>query len=132
MCFADYFSRHPTSASIPISGEEKKFKNLIDSFKFMLKKADKIPPNRITASTPVQNDVIQTVQRKQTEQHAFRYSRNTKQSHSINPLMVNVCTKSKPNVNTYDQKITKRFRGPNKKDMSSIERADTPPDYPNY
>ena len=116
MGFAHYFSRHPTSAAIPISKEDENFViNLIDSFKFMLKKADKISSNRITASTPVQNDVIQTSERKQTEQHAFSHSGNTKQSDSINPLIVNVCTRSKPNVNTFDQKITKRFRGPNKR-----------------
>ena len=96
----------------------------------MLKKADRISSNRITASIQVQNDVIQTSERKQTKQHAFSHSRNTKQLHSINPLIVNVCTRSKPNVNTFDQKITKRIRGPNKKDMSSIERADTTPDNP--
>ena len=83
----------------------------------MIKKVDKISFNIITASTPVQNEVIQTSEQKQTEQHAFSHSRNTKQSHSINPLIVNVCTRSKPNVNTFDQKITKRCRGPNKKDM---------------
>ena len=96
----------------------------------MLKKADRISSNGITASIPVQNGVIQTSERKQTEQQAFSHSRNTKQLHSINPLIINVCTRSKPNVNTFDQKITKRVRGPNKKDLSSIESADTPPDNP--
>ena len=93
----------------------------------MLKKAERISSNRITASILVQNDVTQTSEQKQTKQYAFSNSRNTKQSSSINPLIINVCT---PNVNTFDQKITKRFRGPNKKDMSSIERADTPPNNP--
>ena len=39
MGFADYFSRHPTSAAIPISKDDENFViNLIDSFKFMLQK----------------------------------------------------------------------------------------------
>ena len=42
--------------------------------------------------------------------------------------MVNVCTRKKTNINTFEQKITRRFRGPRKKDMSSIDRTDTPPD----
>ena len=43
MGFADYFSRHPTSAAIPISKDDENFViNLIDSFKLMLTKADKI------------------------------------------------------------------------------------------
>ena len=80
MGFAHYFSRHPTSAAIPISKEDENFViNLINSFKFMLKKADGISTNRITASKPAQNDVIQTSERKETKQHAFSNSRNTKQ-----------------------------------------------------
>ena len=65
MVFADYFSRHPTSIAIPISKEDENFaNNSIDSFKFMLKRADKISSNRIAANTPVQIDVIQTSERK--------------------------------------------------------------------
>ena len=42
MGFAVYFSRHPISAAIPISKEDENFViNLIDSFKFMLKKHTK-------------------------------------------------------------------------------------------
>ena len=130
MGFADYFSRHPTSAAIPISKDENFVINLIDSFKFMLKRADKISSNRIAANIPAQNDVIQTRERKQTKQNAFSHFRSTKQSFSINPLFVNVCTRNKPNTNTFEQQITKRFRGPNKKNMSSIEHNNTPPDNP--
>ena len=65
MGVADYFSRHPTSAATPISKEDENFViNLIDSFKFMLKRADKISSNRIAANTPAHNDVIRTSQAK--------------------------------------------------------------------
>ena len=96
----------------------------------MLKRADKISSNRIAANISAQNDVIQTSERKQTEQHAFSHFCSRKQSFSINPFTVNVCTRNKPNINTFDQKITRRFRCPNKKNMSSIDRTDTPSDNP--
>ena len=45
MGITDYFSRHLTLPAIPVSKDEKIFViNLIDSFKFMLKRADKIHP----------------------------------------------------------------------------------------
>ena len=130
MGFADYFRRHPTSAAIPISKDDKNFViNLIDSFKFMLKRADKSSFNRIAANIPAQNGAKQTSERKQTKQNAFSHFRSTKQSFSIIPLFVNVCTRNKPNINTFEQ-ITKRFRGPNKKNMSSIDHTNTPSDNP--
>ena len=53
MGFADYFSGHPTSAAKPISKEDENFFiNIIDSFKFMLKKADKISFNRNAENIP--------------------------------------------------------------------------------
>ena len=123
MGFADYVSRHPTSAAIPISKEDENFViNLIDSFKFMLNKADRISSNRNAENIPEQNDVIQTSERKQTKQHAFSHSLNTNQSYSQSSTIVNNCTRNKPHKNTFDQKIIKRFRGPNGKDMLSNER----------
>ena len=129
MGFEDYFSRHPTSAALPVSKDDKNFViNLIDSFKFMLKRADKNSSSRIAAITPAQNDAIQTSEQKQTKQIAFSQFRSTKQSFSINPLFVNVCKKNKPKINTFEQQITKRPRGPNKKNMSSIDQTNTPKD----
>ena len=59
--FADYFSRHPTSAAIPISKDDENFViNLSDTFKFMLKRADKNSTNRITANIPAHYDVTKT------------------------------------------------------------------------
>ena len=60
----------------------------------------------------------------------FCHFRSTKQLFSINPLLVNVCTRNKLNINTFEQQITKRFCGPNKKNMSSIDRTNTPSDNP--
>ena len=100
MGFADYFSRHPTSAALPVSNDDKNFViNLIDSFKFMLKRADKNSSNRIAAIIPAQNDAIQTSERKQTNRITFSHFRSTKQSFCINPFFVNVCTRNKPNIN---------------------------------
>ena len=83
----------------------------------MIKRADKISSNRIAANTPVQNEVIQTSERKQLKQIAFSQFRSTNQSFCINPLFVNVCTRNKAKINTFEQHITKRFRGQNKKNM---------------
>ena len=70
--FADYFSRHPTSAAIPISKDDENFViNLIDSFIFMLKRAEKISFNRIAANIPAHDDVIKTSERKRAKQNAF-------------------------------------------------------------
>ena len=97
MGFANYFSRKFTSAAITISKEDKNFvMNLIDSFKFMLKKADRTSSNMNTSNIPEQKDDIQTSERKQMKQHAFSHSLNTKRSHSNSPFIVNVCTRSKP------------------------------------
>ena len=124
MGFADYFSRHPTSAAIPISKDDENFViNLIDSFKFMLTKADKIWSNWNAANIPAHDDVIKTSERKRTKQNAFSQFRNTKQSRSINPLFVNVCTRNNPNINTIEQNIIKRFRGPNKRTMSLLNQT---------
>ena len=123
MGFADYFSRHPTSAAIPISKEDENFViNLIDSFKFMLKKADKISSNRNAENIPEQNDVIQTSERKEIKQNAFSRSLNAKQPHPQKSNIVNVCIRNKPHKNTFGQKIMKRFRIPNRKDIF-IQRA---------
>ena len=131
MAFADYFSRHPTSAGLPVLNDDKNFvNNLTDPFKFMLKRADKNSSNRIAAIIPAQNDAKQTSERKQTKQIAFSHFRSTKQLFSINALFVNVCTRNKPNINTFEQQITKRPRGPNKKNMSSINQTNTPSDHP--
>ena len=131
MGFTDYFSKHPTSAALPVSKDDKNFViNLIDSFKFMLKRADKNSSNRIAANIQAQNDAIQTSERKQTKQTAFSQFCCTKQSFFINPLFVNVCTRKKTNFNTFEQQITKRPRGPNKKNMSSIDHTNTPSDNP--
>ena len=94
----------------------------------MLKRADKISSKRIAAIIPAQNDVIQTSEQKQTKQHAFTQFRSTKQSFSISPFILNVCIRNKPNINTFEQKSTRRFRGPNKKNVSSIDSTDTPSD----
>ena len=116
MGFADYFSRHPTSAALPVSKNDKNFViNLINLLKVMLKRAEKISSSRISANIPAQNDAIQTSERRQTKQTAFSQFRSTKQSFSINPRFVNVCTRNKLNINTFEQQITKRPRGPNKK-----------------
>ena len=56
--------------------------NLIDSFKFMLRKADKISSNRNAENIPEQNDVIQTIERKQAKQHTFSHLFYTYQPHS--------------------------------------------------
>ena len=62
MGFADYFSRHPTSSALPVSNDDKNFViNLIDSFKFILKRADKNSSNRIEAIIPAQNDKYRQV-----------------------------------------------------------------------
>ena len=128
MGFADYLSRHPTSAAIPISKDEEIFViNLIDSFKFILKRADKISSNWMAANTPAHYDVIKISERKQTKQNALSQFRSTKQSRPFNPLFVNVCTKNNPNINTFKQNITKRFRGPNKRTMSSLNQTKPPP-----
>ena len=131
MGFADYFSKHPTSTALPVSKDDKNFViNLIDSFKFMLKRADKNSSNRIAANIPAQNDAIQTSEQKQTKQTAFSQFCSTKQSFFINPLFVNVCTRNKTKFNTFEQQITKRPRNPNKKNMSSIDHTNTPSDNP--
>ena len=131
MGFADYFSKFPISAAIPMSKEDENFViNLIGSFKFMPKRADKISSNRIATNIRAQNDVIKTSEQKQTKQHAFSHFRSTKQSFSINPLIVNVCTINKPNINTFEQQINKSFRGPNRKTMSIIDHTDNPPNNP--
>ena len=131
MGFADYFSRHPISAAITISKDDENFViNLIDYFKFMLKRAERISSNRITANTPAQYDIIKTSERKRKKQNAFSQFRCTKQSRSINPLFVNVCTRNNPNINTFEQNIIKRFRGPNKKTLSSPNQTENPPDNP--
>ena len=127
MGFADYFSRHPTSAAIPISKDDENFNiNLIDTFKFMLERADKLSSNRIAANIPAHNDVIKTSERKRAKQNAFIQFRSTKQSHSINSLFVNVCTRNNPNINTFEQNIIKSFRGPNKRTMSSLNQTENP------
>ena len=127
MGFADYFSRHPTSAAIPISKNDENFViNLIDSFKFMLKRADKISSNWNAANIPAHDDVIKTSERKRTKQNAFSQFRSTKQSRSINPLFVNLCTRNNPNINTFEQNIIKKFRGPNKITMSSLNQTKPP------
>ena len=114
MGFGDYFSRHPTSAAIPISKDDENFViNLIDSFKFMLKRADKFPSNWIAANIPAHDDVIKISERKRAKQNAFSQFRSTKQLRSIISLFVNVCTRNNPNINTFEQNIIKRFRGPN-------------------
>ena len=131
MGFADYFSRHPTSAAIPISKNDENFViNLIASFKFMLKRADKISSNSIAANIPAHDDVIKKSERKRTKQNAFPQFRSTKQSRSINPLFVNVCTRNNPNMNTFEQNIIKRFRGLNKRTMSSLNQTKTPQTIP--
>ena len=57
--FSDYFSRHPTSNEIPTSKDDENFLiYLIVSFKFLLKKADKISSSRNAESNLEQNDVI--------------------------------------------------------------------------
>ena len=91
MGFADYVSRHPTSAAIPISKENENLGiNLIGFFKIMLHNADKISSNRNAENIPEQNDVIQTSERKQLKQHAFSHSHNTNQSYSQSSNIVNV------------------------------------------
>ena len=118
MGIADYFSRHPTSAAKPISKDDKNFViNLIDSFKFMLKRADKISCHWIAANILAHDDVIKTSEQKRAKQNVFSQFRSTKQSRSVNSLFVNVCTRSNPNINRIEQNIIKRFRGPNKRTM---------------
>ena len=59
MGFADYFSRHPTSEAIPISKDDENIViNLFYSFKFLLKKADKISFYRRAENELEQNDVL--------------------------------------------------------------------------
>ena len=124
MGLADYFSRHPTSEATPISKDDENFViNLIDSFKFMLTKADKISSNWNAANIPAHDDVIKTSERKRTKQNAFSQFLSTKQSRSINPFFVNVCTRNNPNINTFEQNIIKRFRRPIKRTMSSLNQT---------
>ena len=128
MGFVDYFSRHPTSVAIPIPKDDENFViNLIDSFKFMLKRADKISSNWIAANIPDHDDVIKTSERKRAKQNAFSQFRSTKESRSIKSFFVNVCTRNNPNINTFEQNIIKKFRGPNKRTMSSLKQTETPP-----
>ena len=85
MGFADYFIRHPTSEAIPILKDDQKFViNIIDSFKFLLKKADKISSNRSAENEIEQNDVINASERKETKQHVFSHSFHRNQLHSPN------------------------------------------------
>ena len=138
MGFADYFSRHPTSAAIPISKEDKDFViNLIDSFKFMLKRADKISSNRTALIKQADNDVIIASEQKRAKQSAFSQIHSKEQSHYIDSKFVhsnstiyntvNVCTRNKPSINTYEQKITKRFRRPNKGNMETPKLSEENP-----
>ena len=113
MGFADYFSRHPTSEAIPISKDDENFViNLIDSFKFLLKKADKFSSNRRAENELKQNYVIIATEQKQTKRHAFSHSLHTNQLHSLiqnsqNSNIVNVSKRNSPNRNTIEQSITK-------------------------
>ena len=95
----------------------------------MLKRTDKISSNRIAANLSAQNDVIQTSEQKQTKQNAFSHFRSTKQSFLIKPLFLNVCTRNKPNINTFEQQITKKYFVVIIY-MSSIDHTNTPPDNP--
>ena len=132
MGVADYFSRHPTSKAIPTSKDDETFViNLIDSFKFLLKKADKISSNRNAESGLEQNDVMNAKDRKQTKQHAFSHLLHTIPvaiSHSDFSNIVIVCTTNRPNRNTNEQTIRKRSRGPNKNKMSSKHNSGSSPD----
>ena len=131
MGFADYFCRHPTSKAIPLSQDDKNFiSNLIDSSIFLQRKADKVSSNRNAEIQLEDNDVIHASERKQIKVHAISHSFHTNQLHSQKSNIVNVCTRNKPQRNTFDQKIIKKFRGPNRKDILSNEYSNTPSDNP--
>ena len=135
MRFADYFSRHPTTKVIPPSKEDVSFViNLIDSFKFLLKKADKSSSNRMRENISEQNHVTNTKEPKQTKQHASGHSLPTNQLHSLIEItqksdkyksIVNLCTRNYPNKNTIEQTITKRTQ---QKNMLSTNNSETSPD----
>ena len=97
MGFADYFSRHPTSKAKQTSKDGENFViNLIDSFKFLLKIADKISSKRNAESSLEQNDVINAKEQKQKEATRFSHLLHTNQLNypiqtSQNPNNINVC-----------------------------------------
>ena len=83
MGFFECFSRHFQSKSITSSQKDENFViNLIGTFKFILKKADKISSNRNADHELEQNDVTNTKIGKQTEQHALGHSLYTNQLQS--------------------------------------------------
>ena len=134
MGFADYLSRHPTSKAIPTSKDDENFViKLMNSFKFLLKKADKISSNRILESSLEQNDVIHAQEQKQSKQYVFSHLLHTNQLQSSilisqNSKIVNVCTRNRPNRNTIEQTIIKRFHGSNKNNRSSNNISCKSPD----
>ena len=125
MEFAVFFSRHQTSKTIPPSKENDNFViNLIDRFKFFLKRADEISAYKNTDTLFERNGVINAKQHKQIEQHFFSHSLCTNLSHhsvpnlkniSLHKSIVNVCSRNKPRKITLNNRSPKNSEARTKK-----------------
>ena len=129
MGFADYLSRNPSGKPSSESEDDQKFViNTIHEIKHIFKPSEIVKPtcnhSQLAERKQLEhNDVTHAKENTLIEQHAFCL--NTAKNKSLiteqnsnshnNTKLIAITTRNHPNRNTFDIKIKKRKRAPNKK-----------------